>query len=75
MIVPIRRSDCDTNKLLNFCDSIYGGSIKVPVGFRATIIKKSTIILNERILTYTEDSPNIQSYIDSLITSILVEKI
>jgi hypothetical protein len=75
MIVPIGLSDCALNKLLNFCDSEYAGSIKVPIGFRATIIKKSTIILNERILTYTEDSPNIQSYIDSLITSILVEKI
>ena len=76
MTVPIGRSECGTNRLLNFCDNIYAGSIKVPMGFRVTIIKKSIpIIGNERVYTYTEDAPNIHNYIDTLITSVIVEKI
>ena len=36
MTVPIGRSECGTNRLLNFCDNIYAGSIKVPMGFRVS---------------------------------------
>lgn len=76
MIVPIGRSECGVNKLLDFCDNTYAGSIKVPMGFRVTIIKKSIpIIGNERVYTYTEDAPNIHNYFDTLITSVIVEKI
>jgi hypothetical protein len=75
MIVPMGRSECGINKLLDFCDNKYAGSIKVPLGFKATIIKKSIpIIGNERVYTYTQDTYNIQNYIDTLITSVIVEK-
>ena len=75
MIVPIGRSDCSSNKLLNFCDSMYAGSIKVPIGFKVTIIKKGIpFITNDRVITYTEDTSNIQNYIDTFITSVIVEK-
>lgn len=76
MIVPIGRSECSVNKLLDFCDNTYAGSIKVPMGFRVTIIKKTIpIIGNERVYIYTKDTPNINNYFDTLITSVIVEKI
>ena len=76
MIVPIGKSECGVNNLLDFCDNIYAGSIKVPLGFKVTIIKKSIpIILNERVYTYTNDTSNIISFMDTLITSVIVEKV
>ena len=75
MIVPMGRSECGLNKLLDFCDNTYAGSIKVPLGYKVTIIKKSIpIIGNERVYTYTQDTPNIKNYMDTLITSVIVEK-
>lgn len=76
MIVPIGQSYCSKHKLLNFCDGVYAGSIKVPAGYRATLTKKSTPIINtSRIYTYEQDTPNIQNIFDTLISSVIVEKI
>jgi hypothetical protein len=75
MIVPIGHSLCSSSKLLNFCDDVYVGSIKVPEGFKVTINKNSIpLIINERVFTYTQDTSNIKNYFDTLITSIIVEK-
>jgi len=75
MIVPIGHSLCTSTKLLNFCDNVHVGSIKVPEGFKVTINKNSIpLIINERVFTYTQDTSNIKNYFDTLINSIIVEK-
>ena len=75
MIVPIGRSNCGAHKLLNFCDTVYAGSIKVPAGYKVTLIKQpARIIQTERTYTHRQDSPNIQNYFDTLLSSVIVEK-
>ena len=76
MIVPIGRSECSSSQLLNFCKNVYAASIKVPVGFKVTLTKAPTPITNtERVYTYFEDAPEIRNYVDTLLVSVVVEKI
>ena len=77
MIVPIGRSECSSSlKLLNFCENVYAASIKVPTGFKVTLTKAPTPITNtERVYTYLEDAPEIRNYVDTLLVSVVVEKI
>lgn len=76
MIVPIGRSECRSSQLLNFCKNVYASSIKVPVGFKVTLTKAPTPITNtERVYTYLEDAPEIRNYVDTLLVSVVVEKI
>jgi hypothetical protein len=77
MVVPIGRSECSSSlKLLNFCENVYAASIKVPNGFKATLTKEPTPITNnERIYTYLVDAHEIRNYIDTLLVSVVVEKI
>jgi hypothetical protein len=76
MIVPIGRSECSSSlKLLNFCENVYAASIKVPEGFKATLTKAPTPITHtERVYTYLEDTPEIRNYVDTLLVSVVVEK-
>jgi hypothetical protein len=76
MTLPIGHSECSSSQLLNFCQNVYASSIKVPTGFNATLIKAPTpITRSERIYTYLEDTSNIRNYVDTLLVSVLVEKI
>lgn len=77
MIVPIGRSECSSSlKLLNFCENVYAASIKVPAGFKVNLTKAPTPITNtERVYTYLEDAPEIRNYVDTLLVSVVVEKI
>jgi hypothetical protein len=76
MIVPIGRSECSSSlKLLNFCENVYAASIKVPEGFKIILTKSPTPITNtERVYTYLEDTPEIRNYVDTLLVSVVVEK-
>jgi hypothetical protein len=77
MIVPIGRSECSSSlKLLNFCENVYAASIKVPLGFKVTLTKAPTpFIHSHREYTYFEDAPEIRNYVDTLLVSVVVEKI
>jgi hypothetical protein len=76
MTLPIGHSECSSSQLLNFCQNVYASSIKVPPGFKATLTKAPTpITRSDRIYTYLEDTPNIRNYVDTLLVSVLVEKI
>ena len=76
MTLPIGHSECRSSQLLNFCQHVYASSIKVPPGFKATLTKAPTpITRSERIYTYLEDTPNIRNYVDTLLVSVLVDKI
>ena len=77
MIVPIGRSECSSSlKLLNFCENVFAASIKVPIGFKVILTKAPTPITNsERIYTYLEDAYEIRNYVDTLLVSVVVEKI
>jgi hypothetical protein len=77
MTLPVGHSECSSSlKLLNFCNEAYAASIKVPSGFKVTITKApNPITRNERVYTYVEDSPEIRSYFDTHLVSVVVEKI
>ena len=77
MTVPVGLSECSSSlKLLNFCSDVYAASIKIPSGFKVTITKAPTpITKSERVYTYVEDTPEIRNYLDTLIVSVLVEKL
>ncbi len=75
MTLPMGLSECSSTELLNFCQNVYAASIKVPTGFKATLTKQPTPITHsDRIYTYLEDTPNIRNYVDTLLVSVLVEK-
>jgi hypothetical protein len=76
MILPVGRSECSSSlKLLNFCNDVFAASIKVPAGFKVTLTKEpAPITRNERVYTYTSDSPEITSYFDTHLLSVVVEK-
>jgi hypothetical protein len=77
MTLPVGRSECSSSlKLLYFCNEAYASSIKVPSGFKVTVTKApNPITQNERVNTYVEDSPEIRSYFDTHLVSVVVEKI
>lgn len=77
MTLPIGRSQCSSSlMLLYFCNEAYAGSIKVPSGFKVTVTKApNPITRNERVYTYVENSPEIRSYFDTHLVSVVVEKI
>ena len=77
MTLPVGRSECSSSlKLLHFCDEVYAASIKVPSGFKVTLTKSPTpITQNKRVYTYVTDAPEIRNYIDTLLVSVVVEKI
>jgi len=77
MTVPVGLSECSSSlKLLNFCSDVYAASIKVPSGFKVTLTKGPTpVTKSQRIYTYVEDTPEIRNYLDTLIVSVLVEKL
>ena len=77
MIVPFGRTECSSSiKLLNFCQHEYAASIKVPTGFKVTLTKAPTPITNsERVYTYLVDAHEIRNYVDTLLVSVVVEKL